>query len=339
MARLIDDFGDAAESGPSKATTPAEPTRVAFWQTLGMRFTVQYPLAMPGYGADFLTAKGIARFARAAEEAGFDALAFTEHPAPSHRWVVSGGHDTFDPPTALACAAVSTERILLLPYTLILPHRNPLLMAKTLATLAIASEGRLVVGAGTGYLRSEATALGVEFDARNELFDEAIEAMIAIWSGDNVTFQGRHFHAAGTTAHPRPAIRPPLWIGGNSARARERVARYGNVWMPLLIDQARVRMLRTPALPDLDTLRRAVDDLRVRVTACGRNPDAVGVQIEGPGTNFMRVGGSVDAHLAFLTEAATAGATRLVLDTPAASLEAAIDAIQRYGNDVIAKFV
>ncbi len=178
-----------------------------------MRFTVQYPLAMPDYGADFLTAKGIARFARAAEDAGFDAIAFTEHPAPSHRWVASGGHDTFDPITALACAAVSTERILLLPYTLILPYRNPLLMAKSLATLAISSEGRLVVGAGTGYLRSEATALGVDFDDRNELFDEAIEAMVAIWSEDNVTFEGRHFQAGGTTAHPRPAVTPPFWIG------------------------------------------------------------------------------------------------------------------------------
>src|SRR5215471_17855317 len=140
------------------------------WHDRSMRFTVQYPLAMPGYAPEFLTASGIARFARAAEDAGFDALAFTEHPAPSHRWVASGGHDTFDPLTALACAAVSTERIRLLPYTLILPYRNPWLMAKSLATLSLVSEGRLVVGTGTGYLRSEALALGVDFDERNELF-------------------------------------------------------------------------------------------------------------------------------------------------------------------------
>jgi probable F420-dependent oxidoreductase len=301
-----------------------------------MRFTVQYPLAMPGYAPEFLTAKGIARFARAAEDAGFDALAFTEHPAPSHRWASSGGHDTFDPPTALACAAVSTERIKLLPYTLILPYRNPLLMAKTLGTLALVSEGRLVVGTGTGYLRSEAIALGVDFSERNELFDEAVDAMVAIWSGDDVTIDGRHFSAQGHTAHPRPATAPPFWIGGNSARSRERAARYGEMWMPLLVPEASVRMLRTPALPDLDALRRAVDDLAGRVSAGGRASDAVGVQVEGQGTNFLRTGGSTDEHLDLLARLAAAGTTQLVVDTPCGSLDDACDAMARYGDEVIA---
>ncbi len=108
--------------------------------------------------------------------------------------------------------------------------------------------------------------------------------------------------------------------------------------MPLIIDEGRVSTLRTPALPDLEALRRAVDDLRIRVGASGRDPDRVGVQIEGPGTDFMRVTGSVDAHLAFLTEAEKAGATRLVLDTPATSVDEAIDSLQRYGNTVISTF-
>ncbi len=285
---------------------------------------------------EFLTARGIAGFAQAAEAAGFDAIAFTEHPAPSHRWVASGGHDTFDPLTALACAAVATQRIRLLPYTLILPYRNPLLMAKTLSTLALVSEGRLVVGAATGYLRSEATALGVDFDERNELFDEAVAAMIAIWSADDVTIQGRHFTAPGQTARPRPPTVPPFWIGGNSVRARARTARYGDMWMPLLVGDESVRMLRTPALRDLEALRGAVDDLAARVEAEGRQPARVGVQVEGIGTNFLRTGGAVDEHLDFLNRLAGAGASQLVLDTPCQSLHAAIDAMARYGREVIA---
>jgi probable F420-dependent oxidoreductase len=301
-----------------------------------VRFTVQYPLAMPDYAPEFLTAKVIARFARAAEDAGFDALAFTEHPAPSHRWVASGGHDTFDPLTALACAAVSTERILLLPYTLILPYRNPLLMAKTLSTLALVSGGRLAVGAGTGYLRSEAAALGIDFDERNQLFDEAVKAMTAIWRTDDVTVEGRHFAASGHTARPRPAAVPPFWIGGNGVRARARTAKFGEVWMPLLVSEDRVRMLRTPALPDVDALRVAVDDLAQRVARAGRDPSSVGVQIEGPGTDFLRSGGSTDEHLELLARLASAGVSRLVLDTPCRSLDEAVDAMAGYGRNVIA---
>jgi hypothetical protein len=79
---------------------------------------------------------------------------------------VSGGHDAFDPLTALACCAAATERIKLLPYTLILPYRNPLLLAKSIATLDVVSSGRAIVGAGTGYLRSEGEALGIDFAER-----------------------------------------------------------------------------------------------------------------------------------------------------------------------------
>src|SRR5215210_6743976 len=108
-----------------------------------MRFTVQFPLVRPGYAAELCEARNISRFARVAEDAGFNAVAFTEHPAPSHKWVVSGGHDSLDPITALACCAVSTQHIGLLPYALVLAYRNPLVLAKALATLDRASGGRL----------------------------------------------------------------------------------------------------------------------------------------------------------------------------------------------------
>jgi probable F420-dependent oxidoreductase len=300
-----------------------------------VKFTVQYPLALPGYAPDFLTARGIAAFAAAAEESGFDVLAFTEHPAPSHRWVMSGGHDTFDPTTALACAAVPTNRIKLLPYTLILPYRNPFLLAKTLATLSLASEGRLVVGAGTGYLRSEASALGSDFDERNALFDESVEAMKAIWSDEDVSVTGRHFAARGTTARPRPASPPPWWIGGNGVLARERAASIGEVWMPLIIGEDRVRTLRTPAIPDEAALRAAVDDLAMRVARRGRNPRSVEVQVEGPGTDFLVEEGQIDGHMDLLSRLSSAGADRLVLNTPCDSLARAIEAMRRYGEEVI----
>src|SRR4051794_35272743 len=140
-----------------------------------MRFTVQYPLTISGYSSDFLQAAAMVRFARAAEEAGFSAIAVTEHPAPSQKWIQAGGHDRLDVTTALGVCAAVTPRIALMPYAMVLPYRNPFVAAKAVATLDVLSGGRVVLAAACGYLRSEFLALGVEFEERNDLFDEAVE--------------------------------------------------------------------------------------------------------------------------------------------------------------------
>ncbi|MYB04022.1 MAG: TIGR03619 family F420-dependent LLM class oxidoreductase, partial [Acidimicrobiaceae bacterium] len=142
-----------------------------------MRFSVTYPLASGRASAEFATRRGVVEFARAAEEAGFDGIGFTDHPAPTHRWMSAGGHDALDPFAALAFCAAVTEQILLIPNVVVLPYRNPLLVAKSVATIDALSDGRFVLAVGTGYLKGEYRALGVDFDERNALFDEAIEVM------------------------------------------------------------------------------------------------------------------------------------------------------------------
>jgi len=151
----------------------------------------------------------------AAEAAGFDSIAFTEHPAPSQKWMAEGGHESFDPLTALALCAGVSSTILLQTYLLVLPYRNPFLAAKQAATLDVASAGRVILSVGTGYLRSEFLALGVDFEERNALFDEALEVMGRCWSQDEVVYDGLRFKALGQTQRPRPpGPGPTIWIGG-----------------------------------------------------------------------------------------------------------------------------
>src|SRR3981189_2816301 len=104
-----------------------------------MRFTVQYPIAHAGYDSAYLDPAVMTRFARAAEEAGFSAIAFTEHPAPSEKWMRGGGHDAFDPFAALGFCAAVTQRLLLMTLLLVLPYRNPLLAAKSAPPFACVS--------------------------------------------------------------------------------------------------------------------------------------------------------------------------------------------------------
>jgi alkanesulfonate monooxygenase SsuD/methylene tetrahydromethanopterin reductase-like flavin-dependent oxidoreductase (luciferase family) len=157
-----------------------------------MRFSFSYPLVAHPQNPVFLTGPGMARLCRAAESAGFDAVGFTDHPAPTDRWLNAGGHDALDPFVAFAYCAAATERLLLIPNILVLPYRNPFLVAKAVATLDSLSGGRFVLAVATGYLRGEYKALGVDFDERNDLFDEAIEVIRGVWSTDNFTFVGRH---------------------------------------------------------------------------------------------------------------------------------------------------
>ena len=89
--------------------------------------------------------------------------------------------------------------------------------------------GRVILGVAAGYLRPEFGALGVEFDERNELTDEAIDAMVAAWTTDGVALEGRHFRARGNTMLPRPFAQPhpPIWVGGNSKTAIRRAVERG----------------------------------------------------------------------------------------------------------------
>jgi hypothetical protein len=112
-----------------------------------VRFTVEHPVGQPGCAPELYQQEGLAAFVQAAEEAGFDAVAFTEHPAPSLKWLQAGGHESLDPLAALAFAAAVTTRIRLMTYLLVLPYRNPLITAKMIATVDLLSKGRLIVGA------------------------------------------------------------------------------------------------------------------------------------------------------------------------------------------------
>jgi alkanesulfonate monooxygenase SsuD/methylene tetrahydromethanopterin reductase-like flavin-dependent oxidoreductase (luciferase family) len=151
--------------------------------TAAMRFMYAYP-ETHGTDRDMLDAGPISEVAQTAEAAGFGGFAFTEHPSPGARWLASGGHQSLDPFVALSYVAAVTTSIKLLTYLSVMPYRNPLLLAKTTATLDKLSGGRLILGVGTGYLKGEFRALGVDIEERNDLFDEALDALPLHWSGE-----------------------------------------------------------------------------------------------------------------------------------------------------------
>jgi probable F420-dependent oxidoreductase len=227
-----------------------------------VRFILQYPEAT-GSAIDLLDAGAIPEIAAAAEAAGWDGIALTEHPAPSSRWLESGGHQSLDPFVALAAAASATTKLALVTNLSVVPYRNPLLLAKSAATLSRMSEGRFYLGAGAGYLKSEYFALGVNFKERNALFEEALQVMELHWSGKPFTYEGRHFSARDIQALPAPRNHSvPIWMGGNSDAALRRAAKYAAGWMPMTAPASVAQTARTPPVTTIEELRERLDVLK-----------------------------------------------------------------------------
>jgi probable F420-dependent oxidoreductase len=304
-----------------------------------MRFWTTYPLTAHPYEPSFVTGDAVARISRALEEAGFSGIGFTDHPAPTDRWLTAGGHDALDPMVALTWCAASTERLRLIPNIFVLPYRNPFLTAKAVATLDALSGGRFTLAVATGYLRGEYRALGVDFDERNALFDEALEVIQATWTSDDYTFVGSSFEAKGQSVNPKPASRPPIWIGGNSKLSRRRVAQVADGWSPFPAPRQLATTAKTPPLETVDDLAAMLDDLWEMVEAAGRDRADIDISFGTPGARSIAADDfDPDAHLEGLTELARIGVTWAPVEIPGDDVGHALEVIARYGEQVIAPF-
>ncbi|CAN5702781.1 LLM class F420-dependent oxidoreductase [soil metagenome] len=293
-----------------------------------MKITVEYPVGGTGFDRALLSRAGVTRVVRRADELGYDALALTEHPAPSARWLEAGGHETLDLTTALAFFAAATERIRLMTYLLVVPYHNPFATAKALTTLDLLSDGRLTVVAGTGYLRSEYRTLGIDFEARNERFEESLEVMKGLWEvGAPYSFEGTHFAGSGVASLPQPFTPggPPILVGGNSPLSRRRAARHQG-WSPLLVSE---QVAETTRMPHLTIPQLAAQIAELREAA----PGAVAVQVQSPQSDVLRSEGSVEQHREHLGVLAAAGVDSYVVQLPVTSVDAAVEGLERYRAD------
>jgi probable F420-dependent oxidoreductase len=271
-----------------------------------MQYLIQHPEPI-GIERDLFDAGDVVPVAKAVEAAGWDGLAFTEHPASGYRWLAEGGgHQTLDPFVALGAAAAVTERIKLLTYLAVVPYRNPLMLAKAAATVDMISKGRMILGMGTGYLKGEFFALGVDFEERNKLFDEALEVMPMHWSGEPFSYQGIHFNARDIIARPSPRRNIPIWIGGNAKITRRRVATRAQGWMPMSGPPEMATTTRTAHLSGLDDIAVAIRELK---DMAGDRAAELDVMVLYTDDSILKSGVEVERHRDTLGRIAEIGAT------------------------------
>ncbi|HVH79238.1 MAG TPA: TIGR03619 family F420-dependent LLM class oxidoreductase [Stellaceae bacterium] len=228
--------------------------------------------------------QGIRRAAVQAEELGFADVWTSEHIIVPAGTMYPPSPNFYDPVLSLTWAAAYTKRVRLGTSVLVLPMRHPLPLAKELATLQNLSDGRLILGAGVGWMEAEFAALGVPFHERGRRMDEGLEMMRAVWSDDPVDFPSKWIPAVidNMRMMPKPEKPIPIWIGGTSEPALRRAARYdgwhGSRAMP---QQAKplVEKLRAER-PDADFV------LSLRAAWDGKSEDELKTRLQG----FAEVG-------------------------------------------------
>jgi probable F420-dependent oxidoreductase len=225
---------------------------------------------LPVYGGA-ATRDGVLRVARRLEELGYDSLWVSDHVVIP--WTIASRYpynatgdfplspdtDFLEPLTTLTVAAAVTARVRLGTSVLVLPHRHPVLTAKMLATLDHLAPGRVILGAGVGWMREEIELFGVPHARRGAWTDEAIRVMRACWHDDRVVFKGEFFRFDELGCRPRPTRGTiPIWIGGHTERALNRVATLGDGWHA--------------AFPTPDALRAGIAQLGDACRKVNRDP-------------------------------------------------------------------
>lgn len=275
--------------------------------------------------------------ATSAEACGFESLWSVEHvvipdgfksPYPyTANGKLEGTGDVAlpDPLIHLAFAAAITTRIKFGTAVMILPQRNPLYVAKELASLDRLSGGRMMLGIGSGWLAEEFGALQLDWKKRGLMTDESIQSLRALWRDNPSSFRGKYFNFGPVRSLPKP-VQPggvPILVGGHSSAAVRRAARFGDGFFPAV---GELRGLSWEIDSDaMGRLRALLDSLKTECEQIGRNPNELEISCIGP------------ADLDTLKALRDLGVARVTIGPPAFHPEELKRGLDKIANDIISK--
>jgi probable F420-dependent oxidoreductase len=317
-----------------------------------MASAMEFGVSLPSRGP-LAKPEIVLKIAAKAEALGYASIFVSDHivlPISAARSVypysptgqLPGGadQDYLDPLAMLAHLAHATTKVRLGTSVLVVPYRNPLTTAKMLATIDVLSRGRVILGAGVGWLREEFEAVGAPpFDERGRVTDEYLTLMRATWTTDPVTFAGRHYKVRDVHALPKPAQRAgiPIWIGGHTDSALRRTATLGDAWHPI--------GLRPPALLLPDEYAAKVKQLHSYAQQAGRDQRTIaltfrapmevrGARAKGPGGDRPLFQGTAAEVIDDVRRYQALGVSHMVFDPVRPDVPAALASLERFAHDV-----
>jgi len=313
---------------------------------------MEYGFYLPNSGAS-IEPNAIASIAKLGDRLGFFCMVMPDHVlqpnkvSSSYPYSVtgdileagqSGDGEWPEQITTLAYLAGLTERIRLVTSVMIIPYRHPILTAKMLSTLDLLSKGRLILGAGVGWMEEEFELLNAEpFTERGAVTNEYLQAFIELWTKDDPKFEGQYVNFSDITFLPKPVQKPypPIWIGGQSKPAIRRAARLGDAWHPVGAIPA------TPLEPD--ELIQNLVLLRNYAEENGRDPSSINVSMKAPlydASNSVgsrrRFSGSPDEVRQDIQTYADLGVTHLIFDFRTSDPYQTEDRMAQFAEEVMA---
>jgi probable F420-dependent oxidoreductase len=297
--------------------------------------------------------ENLALVSRRAEELGFDSAFLGDHIvipnsiASDYPYSATGSFSSaasgecLEQLTVLTFVAAKTQRLRLVPSVMILPHRNPLVAAKILATIDVLSKGRLTVGVGVGWLKEEFDALGIPpFEERGAVSNEYIQAFKELWTKDNPSFQGKYCRFSNIRFLPKPVQKPhpPIWIGGESPAALRRAAASGDAWHPIGSNP------RYP-LATAEQLKASVGRLTAYAKKARRDPKEIEVAYRVPryllngGTHSQPFVGSARQVAQDIQAFAAAGANHLVFNFSSDDSGETLRSMEQFATQVMPQVV
>ena len=289
---------------------------------------LEFGCHLPTWGPG-ATREALVTLARRVEALGYDSVWASDHVvvpfAIGSRYPYNATGDFPLPPTAnflepltaLALVAGVTERVRLGTTVLVIPHRHPVLAAKMLATLDHLAPGRVILGAGVGWMREEIELLGAPYEQRGAWTDEALRVMRACWTQERVSFRGRFFTVPEVGFAPKPARGAiPIWIGGHTPRALRRVAELGDGWHAAF------------ATPDV--LRTGLVELGRACEKAGRDPASLTLSVR-MGVSARREPSEVLREVEALR---AVGVAHLVVETRVTDVDDTTRILERFATEV-----
>ncbi|MDA4128893.1 MAG: LLM class flavin-dependent oxidoreductase [Thaumarchaeota archaeon] len=213
-----------------------------------MKFGIQTPTCSEGliYPAGFASHKTMVELSQNAERLGYDSAWGNDHISTQHyiKGLMAKPPNYFEPLITHGFIAEATKKIRLGTGIIALPYRNPVILAKQLSTLDNLSEGRTIIGLGSGAYREEFEGInpGWNYEERGQLMDEAVQSLRLLLSKPKASFEGKFIKFRDIEMYPKPKQKPlPLWMGGNSQAVLRRAGTWGEGWLPAVLTPARVR--------------------------------------------------------------------------------------------------
>jgi probable F420-dependent oxidoreductase len=311
---------------------------------VGLTIPTRGPLATPDR---------IAALVRRAEELGFAHLSVSDHLvvprsiesrypySESGAWPGAASGECLEQLTLLAYLAAISRKPRLITAVAVIPYRAAMHTAKIVATIDVLSQGRMILGAGAGWMKEEFEAVGSPpFEERGRVTDEYLQAFKTLWTEDDPRFAGDHVRFADISFLPKPVQKPhpPIWVGGESPPAVRRAVRYGDAWFPIG---------NNPRRP-LDTAARLGDGIKRlhrEAERNGRDPDSIGLAFYAGWFDETRTVELEDGQRHLLTGSPAEiaediaaleglGVRDLVLNLQRATLERSLESMQHFADEI-----